>query len=111
MLEHCVSILKLCHTLTENLSSVSLNSVNPQLNKAMLTATHRIMPQFDDVIRAMATAQVDLRLLEARLSSLVTACWALTVPFLLACPKSAGNLGSIQKNIDVNSEYRGRKFT
>lgn len=58
MLQHCVAILKLCHATTEKLSSVPLTTISAQLNDSILRATNRIVPRFDDLLRAMAASQV-----------------------------------------------------
>lgn len=60
MLQHCVVVLKLCHALTEKLSIIQLNSIAPKLNDQVVTATARIMPRFDDLIRTVAASQVQL---------------------------------------------------
>ncbi|VDN01787.1 unnamed protein product [Thelazia callipaeda] len=95
MLQHCVLVLKLCHTLTEKLSTIQLMALPPKLNEQIVIATSRVMPRFDDLMRTMAAAQVDARLLEACASSLVSACWALAFPFTVISPKHIDSLHGI----------------
>ncbi|VDO39502.1 unnamed protein product [Brugia timori] len=105
MLQHCVVVLKLCHALTEKLSVIQLNSIAPKLNEQVVTATARIMPRFDDLIRTVAANQVDIRLLEARASSLVSACWALAFPFTVISPKHMDSLDGVL-NVIFSFEFR-----
>ncbi|KAM3722238.1 Transmembrane protein [Dirofilaria immitis] len=104
MLQHCVVILKLCHALTEKLSIIQLNSIAPKLNEQVVTTTARIMPRFDDLIRTVAASQVDVRLLEARASSLVSACWALAFPFTVISPKHMDSLDGILNEMEDHVE-------
>uniref|UniRef100_A0A915Q161 Transmembrane protein 98 n=1 Tax=Setaria digitata TaxID=48799 RepID=A0A915Q161_9BILA len=104
MLQHCVVVLKLCHALTEKLSIIQLNSIPPKLNEQIVTATARIMPRFDDLIRTVAANQVDVRLLEARASSLVSACWALAFPFTVISPKHMDSLDGILNEMEDHVE-------
>ncbi|VDN37599.1 unnamed protein product [Gongylonema pulchrum] len=103
MLQHCVVILKLCHALTKKLSTIQLNSVTPKLNKQILNATARIMPRFDDLMRAMAANHVDIRLLEARASSLVSTCWMLAFPFTVISPKHLNALDRLLYHLEQNA--------
>lgn len=48
----------MCHTLIEKLASISSNGIAPKLNSDILAATARIMPRFDDLLRAIAADQV-----------------------------------------------------
>ncbi|KAL3997702.1 hypothetical protein ACH3XW_12010 [Acanthocheilonema viteae] len=104
MLQHCVVVLKLCHALTEKLSIIQLNSIAPKLNEQVITATARIMPRFDDLIRTVAANQVDVRLLEARASSLVSACWALAFPFTVISPKHMDSLDGVLNEMEDHVE-------
>ncbi|VIO95556.1 MGC80088 protein, putative [Brugia malayi] len=104
MLQHCVVVLKLCHALTEKLSVIQLNSIAPKLNEQVVTATARIMPRFDDLIRTVAANQVDIRLLEARASSLVSACWALAFPFTVISPKHMDSLDGVLNEMEDHVE-------
>ncbi|VDO46266.1 unnamed protein product [Onchocerca flexuosa] len=104
MLQHCVVILKLCHALTEKLSIIQLNSIAPKLNEQVVTATARIMPRFDDLIRTVAASQIDVRLLEARASSLVSACWALAFPFTVISPKHMDSFDGILNEMEDHVE-------
>lgn len=71
ILEHCVAVLKLCHTLTDKLAKIPLNSISPQLNDVICQATARVVPRFDDLLQSMAAPNVDVRLIEARVVALV----------------------------------------
>ncbi|VDN52815.1 unnamed protein product [Dracunculus medinensis] len=104
LLQHCVAILKLSHSVIEKLAKISLNSINEQLNESILIATHRIMPRFDDLIKTLATKQVDVRLLEARASSLVSASWALALPFTIICPKAVDFLNESLNEMEKHME-------
>lgn len=57
-LQHCVAILKLCHATTEKLSAEPLSSVGAPLNTAILMATNRIMPNFNQLIQTMEANRV-----------------------------------------------------
>uniref|UniRef100_A0A9J2P0R4 Transmembrane protein 98 n=2 Tax=Ascaris TaxID=6251 RepID=A0A9J2P0R4_ASCLU len=104
MLQHCVAILKLCHATTEKLSSVPLTTISAQLNDSILRATNRIVPRFDDLLRAMAASQVDIRILEARASSLVSACWALALPFTIVNCKNVEVIDGALKEMESHAE-------
>ena len=81
LLQHCVAVLKLCHSLTERMAKIPLDSQQPELNELICKATTRVMPRFEALLRAMADhSQVDIRVLEARVGALVSACWALAAP-------------------------------
>ncbi|CAD6197185.1 unnamed protein product [Caenorhabditis auriculariae] len=83
LLQHCVAVLRLCHNLTEKLASAPLSQAPPQLSEGICSATQRVMPRFDDLLCAVASPSVDVRVLEARATSLATVCWALFLPFSL----------------------------
>ncbi|VDM24919.1 unnamed protein product [Toxocara canis] len=114
MLQHCVAILKLCHATIEKLSSVPLTAISPQLNDSILRATNRIMPRFDDLLRAMAANQacssvifgdaVDIRILEARASSLVSVCWALASPFTIVSCKNVEAIDGALREMENHVE-------
>uniref|UniRef100_A0A1I7X1X3 Tr-type G domain-containing protein n=1 Tax=Heterorhabditis bacteriophora TaxID=37862 RepID=A0A1I7X1X3_HETBA len=54
VLQHCVALLRLCHTLTDKLSAVPLHHA-PHLNDLLCEATLRVMPRFDDLLGAVAS--------------------------------------------------------
>ncbi|VDK44229.1 unnamed protein product [Anisakis simplex] len=85
-------------------SAVPLLPINPQLNDYIVRSTNRLMPQFDDLIRAMASDQVDIRILEARASSLVSACWALASPFTMVNCKNIEIIDGALREMDNHVE-------
>jgi len=87
MLADCLSVLKLCHALTDKLSHIPLHQISPQMNEMICHATGRVVPRFDGLLRSMASKQVDVRVIEARVGALVIACWSLASPFYLINPK------------------------
>lgn len=104
LLQHCVALLRLCHSLSEKLSSLPLQQANPQLNNVICEATHRVLPRFDDLLSAVASPHVDVRILEARATALATVCWALLLPFSLVNPKYSEMLGNPLKEMDTHLE-------
>jgi hypothetical protein len=63
------------------MAKIPLDSQQPELNELICKATTRVMPRFEALLRAMADhSQVDIRVLEARVGALVSACWALAAP-------------------------------
>lgn len=95
MLQNCVAVLKLSHILTENMAKISLNQISPQLNELICQATTRVVPRFDALLRSMASKNVDIRVIEARMAALVTACWSLVIPFYLLNPQYKEHLGKV----------------
>ncbi|PAV67706.1 hypothetical protein WR25_04223 isoform D [Diploscapter pachys] len=89
LLQHCVAILRLSHTLSQKLSAVPLNQVSPELMEAIKQATIRVMPRFDDLLSSVASPSIDARILEARASALATVCWALYMPYSLVNQRCA----------------------
>lgn len=89
-----MAVLKLCHTLTERMAKIPLDAKQcpPELNEMICRATARIMPRFEALLRSMAEKDVDIRVIEARVCALVSACWALAAPFAVAFPKQNGQL-------------------
>uniref|UniRef100_A0AC34PXK0 Transmembrane protein 98 n=1 Tax=Panagrolaimus sp. JU765 TaxID=591449 RepID=A0AC34PXK0_9BILA len=105
ILEHCVAVLKLCHTLTDKLAKIPLNSISPQLNEVICQATARVVPRFDDLLKSMAAPNVDVRLIEARMVALVTTCWSLVSPFYLMNPKYKEVFGSIIREMEGHQRF------
>ena len=54
-----------------------------QIDQLICEASGRLMPHFEALLRAMAAHNVDIRVLEAHVSALVSACWALAMPVCL----------------------------
>ena len=103
-LQHCVAILKLCHATTEKLAAEPMSAIGAPLNTAILMATNRIMPNFNQLMQTMEANRLDVPLLEARASALVSACWTLSFPFILACGDNIGALEAILKEMDTHVE-------
>lgn len=105
MLQNCVVVLKLCHILTENMAKISLNQINPQINEIICQSTTRIVPRFDALLRSMASKNVDIRVIEARVAALVSACWSLVVPFYLLNAQYKENLGGIVREMEIHHSF------
>ncbi|KAK6043508.1 hypothetical protein COOONC_18988 [Cooperia oncophora] len=63
-------------------------------------ATLRVMPRFDDLLSAVASPAVDIRVLEARATALATVCWALYLPFSLISQKYREAMGEPLQQMD-----------
>ncbi|CAJ0578362.1 unnamed protein product, partial [Mesorhabditis spiculigera] len=107
LLQHCVAVLQLAHSLSEQLATQSMAQSSPQLQHLVSEATHRVMPRFDDLLSSVASPKVDVRILEARASALATVCWSLAMPFTLAHPnmkeKLAEPLQSMEQHLEALS--------
>ncbi|CEF66960.1 Transmembrane protein 98 [Strongyloides ratti] len=88
ILQHCVSILRLCHQLTETLSKVPSNELLPMYSDSISTSTQRILKDFDYFLKTLGQKNADLAVIEARACALVSSSFALTIPFSLMFPKS-----------------------
>lgn len=95
ILQHCVSVLKLSHLLTDKMSKIQLNQINPQLNNVICQATTRVVPRFDTLLSSLGAKNVDIRVIEARVSALINAFWALVTPFYLLSSMYEESLGKI----------------
>lgn len=104
VLQHCVAVLKLCHHLTDQLAKIPLNQINPQLNEIICQATSQVTPRFDALLRSLAGESIDIRLTEARVSALVSACWSLLVPFYLINPKFKEVFGGVLKEMQAHQQ-------
>jgi hypothetical protein len=104
ILEHCVAVLKLCHTLTDKLAKIPLNSISPQLNDVICQATARVVPRFDDLLQSMAAPNVDIRLIEARVVALCCSCWSLVSPFYLMNPKYKEVFGQLINDMEAHQK-------
>jgi|UniRef100_A0AC35FYA3 hypothetical protein len=104
ILEHCVAVLKLCHTLTDKLAKIPLNSISPQLNDVICQATARVVPRFDDLLQSMAAPNVDVRLIEARVVALCCSCWSLVSPFYLMNPKYKEVFGQLINDMEAHQK-------
>lgn len=100
LLQHCVAVLRLCHQLTDQLAAIPLQHASSQLSHMLRQATLRVMPRFDDLLSAIASPAVDIRVLEARASALATVCWALYLPFSLISQKYRETMGELLQQMD-----------
>lgn len=100
LLQHCVAVLRLCHQLTDQLAAIPLQHASPQLSHMLRQATLRVMPRFDDLLSAVASPAVDIRVLEARATALATVCWALYLPFSLISQKYRESMGEPLQQMD-----------
>ena len=76
--------------------------IPPELNELICRATGRVMPRFEALLRSMAAPDVDIRVLEARVGALVSACWALVAPFAVASPEWKGQLEELIGQMDIH---------
>ncbi|KAI6178379.1 Protein K10C3.4, isoform a [Aphelenchoides besseyi] len=104
VLEHCVSVLKLCHALTDQLAKIPLQDINPQLNEVICEATTRLVPRFDNLLSALSLPKVDVRLIEARACALTTACWSLVMPFYILNPKYKETFGKLVQEMEAHAQ-------
>jgi hypothetical protein len=86
LVQHCLAILKSCHSVTDKLSGLSFSPVHgdQELMDEVRRATSRVMPRVDDLVRAMYTGGrkgVQAPLLEARAAALVLAINNLVLAF------------------------------
>ncbi|XP_056404779.1 transmembrane protein 98 [Hyla sarda] len=90
LVSHCISILKICHTLTEKLVAMTMGSgakmkTSSSLSDIIIVAK-RISPRVDDVVRSMYPP-LDPKLLDARTTALL-----LSVSHLVLVTKNACHL-------------------
>ncbi|KAM8947832.1 transmembrane protein 98 [Pelodytes ibericus] len=90
LVSHCISILKICHTLTEKLVAMTMGSgakmkYSSSLSDIIIVAK-RISPRVDDVVRSMYPP-LDPKLLDARTTALL-----LSVSHLVLVTKNACHL-------------------
>ncbi|KJH46380.1 hypothetical protein DICVIV_07548 [Dictyocaulus viviparus] len=102
LLQHCVAVLRLCHQLTDHLAAIPLQHASAQLSYMLCQATQRVMPRFDDLLSAVASPAVDIRVLEARATALATVCWALYLPFSLISQKYRETMGDPLRQMDYH---------
>ncbi|CDW54916.1 transmembrane protein 98 [Trichuris trichiura] len=97
LVEHCLSILRICHWVTDKLSGLSFSPVhgNQIVMDEVRLATQRVMPRVDDLVRAMYTGKskgVQATLLEARAAALILATNNLVLAFRAAYPTAVENV-------------------
>ncbi|TKR93283.1 hypothetical protein L596_007769 [Steinernema carpocapsae] len=102
MVENCVKILKLCQTLIDKLSSITIPkpSMDEPMSFAICQAANRIIHLFDDLAQSIAESPIDVRLMEARATSVVTGCWALALPFSLLDEKYREQFDGILREME-----------
>ncbi|KAI6182603.1 Transmembrane protein 98 [Aphelenchoides bicaudatus] len=105
LLQHCVAVLKLCHTLTDKLAKIPLANINPQLNDTICQATVKVVPRFDDLLQTIALPNVDIRLIEARVTALTIACWSLVMPFYILDEKYKEQFGSLVREMEAHQQF------
>jgi hypothetical protein len=66
----------------ENFLNSSLNS--SYIDKLICEASNRLLPHFEFLLNSLASKNVDIRVLEARTSALISSCWALSIPICMA---------------------------
>ncbi|GAB6023831.1 hypothetical protein CHUAL_008572 [Chamberlinius hualienensis] len=87
LIPHCLTILKICHQLTERLVAMTMGNVQHQPQKRLwdiIEVAKRISPRVDDVVRSMYPP-LDPRLLEARTTALVLSVTHLTLVTRSVC--------------------------
>jgi hypothetical protein len=104
LLQNCVAVLKLCHELTDKLAKIPLNNINPQLNDIICQATARVVPRFDDLLQTLAMPNVDIRLIEARVTALTVACWSLVIPFYIIDAKYKEAFGGLVREMEAHQQ-------
>nr|CAD2152758.1 unnamed protein product [Meloidogyne enterolobii] len=105
LLHNCVAVLRLCHSLTERmlpLEQQKSNQYSLQIDKLICEASGRLMPNFESLLYSMAAKNVDIRVLEARVNSLVSASWALAMPICLANLKQKEPLEEILNEMNAH---------
>ncbi|KAF7633956.1 hypothetical protein Mgra_00006695 [Meloidogyne graminicola] len=58
LLQNCVAVLRLCHTLTERmlpLEQPNSNQYSSQIDQLICEASNRLMPNFESLLRALAS--------------------------------------------------------
>ncbi|XP_007542851.2 transmembrane protein 98-like [Poecilia formosa] len=98
LVSHCISILKICHTLTEKLVAMTMGSgakvKAPASLSDIITVAKRISPRVDDVVRSMYPP-LDPILLDARATALL-----LSVSHLVLVTRNACHMSGSQDWID-----------
>ncbi|KAG5832281.1 transmembrane protein 98-like [Anguilla rostrata] len=100
LVSHCISILKICHTLTEKLVAMTMGSgakvKAPASLSDIITVAKRISPRVDDVVRSMYPP-LDPVLLDARATALL-----LSVSHLVLVTRNACHMAGSTDWIDMS---------
>lgn len=83
IMQHVVAVLTIARRMTIKLSGAQLPTSPSPFHDAINMAIRNIYPRFDDVIESLAAQPIEMRLLEARTTSLGTVCWSLYLPYTL----------------------------
>ncbi|XP_040185690.1 transmembrane protein 98 [Rana temporaria] len=107
LVSHCISILKICHTLTERLVAMTMGSGAKMKSSSSLSeiiiVAKRISPRVDDVVRSMYPP-LDPKLLDARTTALLLSVSHLVLVTKNACHLSVG-LDWIDQSLSAAEEH------
>ncbi|XP_037544663.1 transmembrane protein 98 [Nematolebias whitei] len=107
LVSHCISILKICHTLTEKLVAMTMGSEAkvkaPASLSDIITVAKRISPRVDDVVRSMYPP-LDPILLDARATALLLSVSHLVLVTRNACHMS-GSMDWIDQSLHAAEDH------
>ncbi|XP_062302640.1 transmembrane protein 98 isoform X1 [Osmerus eperlanus] len=107
LVSHCISILKICHTLTEKLVAMTMGSgakvKTPASLSDIITVAKRISPRVDDVVRSMYPP-LDPILLDARATALLLSVSHLVLVTRNACHMS-GSMDWIDQSLHAAEDH------
>ncbi|XP_072270851.1 transmembrane protein 98 [Pyxicephalus adspersus] len=107
LVSHCISILKICHTLTEKLVAMTMGSgakmKSPSSLSEIIIVAKRISPRVDDVVRSMYPP-LDPKLLDARTTALLLSVSHLVLVTKNACHLTVG-LDWIDQSLSAAEEH------
>uniref|UniRef100_A0A7N8XG84 Transmembrane protein 98 n=1 Tax=Mastacembelus armatus TaxID=205130 RepID=A0A7N8XG84_9TELE len=107
LVSHCISILKICHTLTEKLVAMTMGSgakvKAPASLSDIITVAKRISPRVDDVVRSMYPP-LDPILLDARATALLLSVSHLVLVTRNACHIS-GSMDWIEQSLHAAEDH------
>ncbi|XP_075033289.1 transmembrane protein 98 [Mixophyes fleayi] len=107
LVSHCISILKICHTLTEKLVAMTMGSGAKMKSSSCLSdiiiVAKRISPRVDDVVRSMYPP-LDPKLLDARTTALLLSVSHLVLVTKNACHLSVG-MDWIDQSLSAAEEH------
>ncbi|XP_069607614.1 transmembrane protein 98 [Ranitomeya imitator] len=107
LVSHCISILKICHTLTEKLVAMTMGSgakmKTPSSLSDIIVVAKRISPRVDDVVRSMYPP-LDPKLLDARTTALLLSVSHLVLVTKNACHLTVG-MDWIDQSLSAAEEH------
>ncbi|KAJ7992270.1 hypothetical protein DPEC_G00276780 [Dallia pectoralis] len=107
LVSHCISILKICHTLTEKLVAMTMGSgakvKAPASLSDIINVAKRISPRVDDVVRSMYPP-LDPILLDARATALLLSVSHLVLVTRNACHMS-GSMDWIDQSLHAAEDH------